>query len=183
MESTKKEQLQDKQMDATEKGIIVRLATTLDHRKFPFQMPNAFIYGWECDYWAMTSDGETREFEIKISRSDFKNDAKKEKHKSEIGANYFYYVCPDGLIKSDEIDKRYGLIYVSDERVLIIKKPRRLNNNKFGDWKMLANKMYWKWWSLWLQKYRDKEITRSEYLSGFNNESLFLEEQADCSNQ
>lgn len=166
-------------IDATEKGIIVMLATWLDHRKFPFQMPNAFIYGWECDYWAMTSDGETREFEIKISKADFLNDAKKKKHSSANGANYFYYVCPDDLIKPIEVDKRYGLIYVSSNRVQIIKKPRRLNDNKFGDWKMLANKMYWKWWSLWLQKYRDKEISRLEYLQGFSNESLFLEETID----
>jgi len=161
----------------TEKDIIVKLASSLDNRKFPFQVPNAFIYSWECDYWAMTSEGETREFEIKTSRSDYFNDAKKDKHKSETGANYFYYVCPKSLIKHEEVDKRYGLIYVSDSRVEIVKKPRRLNDNKFAQWKMLAHKMYWKWASLWLQKYRDKEISRSEYINGFN-EGLIIEEHA-----
>lgn len=165
----------------SEKEIIKILASSIDEIKYPYQLPNVFIYGWECDYWAMTTGGETREFEIKISKSDFKNDIKKEKHRVEKGANYFYYVTPSNLVTVEEVnsvDKRYGLIHINESgSVAIVKKPRKLNNTQFDSWKMLANKMYWKWWSLWRQKYIDKEITRKEWVAGF----VFDLEQDDSS--
>lgn len=154
----------------TELEIVNKLFWWTDERKFPWQLANSFIYKWECDYWTMTQYGETREFEIKISRSDFLVDAKKEKHKSTDGANYFYYVCPVDLIKKEEVDKRYGLIYVGDDYhgVKVIKKPTRLHYKNFDNWKLLANKMYWKFQTLWVEKLRAKEITRHEYWEGFN---------------
>lgn len=153
----------------TEASIIQTLYRSIDERKYPFQLPNCFIYSWECDYWAMDTKGVTKEFEIKISRSDYFNDAKKDKHKACNGANYFYYVCPEGLIKPEEVDNKYGLIYINKyDCAVIVKKPKRLNNNEFKDWKMLAYKMYWKFWSLWRQKLINKEITHDEYMQGFN---------------
>lgn len=152
----------------TEIDIVKRLAETTDERRFPWQLACSFIYKWESDYWTMTSGGETREFEIKISRSDYFVDAKKEKHKSADGANYFYYVCPKDLINKDEVDKKYGLIYVAENMVDIVKKPQRLNNNKFERWEILANKMYWKFRELWRAKYIAKEINHREYWEGFN---------------
>lgn len=155
----------------SEKDIIKQLALWVDERKYPFQIPNAFFYGWECDYWALDIGGIAREFEIKISRSDFFNDAKKDKHTSDKGANYFYYVVPKDLIKPAEIDPRYGLIYVWDTGfVEVAKKPRKLHDNRFQEWKILANKMYWRFRQLWREKYIDKQITRDEYFAGFNIE-------------
>lgn len=163
-----------------ELSIIKDLAGSIDNRKFPFQIPRAFVYGWECDYWTLDSYGNTREFEIKVSRADFLIDAKKQKHVECKGANYFYYVCPEGLIHPDEVDKRYGLLYVHPSPnglndVRLVKKPRRLHDREFKDWKMLANKMFWKWYSLWHDKFVDKEISRNEYREGFSID-LFQEE-------
>lgn len=153
----------------TEQGIIDKLTHWVDNRKYPFQLCNVFIYEWESDYWAMTAGGETREFEIKISRSDYFNDAKKAKHKSECGANYFYYVVPKDLIKKSEVDQKYGLIYIWDTgHVEIVKKPRQLNKNEFNLWKELASKMYWRYRALWKEKWVNKEITYNEYIEGFN---------------
>lgn len=152
----------------TEKEIIKKLALWVDDRKYLFQIPNAFIYAWESDYWVLDAQGNTKEFEIKISRSDYFNDAKKAKHSTDMGANYFYYVVPKDLIKKEEVDKRYGLIYVwPSNHISIEKKPQRLNQNKFEKWELLANKMYWRWRQLWKQKYLDKEITIEEYRAGF----------------
>lgn len=152
----------------TEASIIKILSNYIDERKFPWQLSNSFVYEWECDYWTMTSGGTTREFEIKISRADYLIDAKKSKHKECNGANYFYYVCPKELISKNEVDKRYGLIYVTDDRIQIIRKPIRLHDNKFNRWEILANKMYWKFRTLWREKWNQKEITRDEYFEGFN---------------
>ena len=153
----------------TEQIIIKHLSSSIDESKFPFQLSNVFIYHWECDYWIMTAHGETREIEVKINRSDFFHDAKKQKHKEDNGANYFYYACPVGLILPEEVEKRYGLMYVHEiGRVDIVKKPRRLNSNTFDNWKGLASRMYWRYRELWKQKYINKEITRDEYFEGFN---------------
>lgn len=161
-----------------EAKIINILTHWTDDRKFPWQLANSFIYKWECDFWTMTSYGETREFEIKISRSDFLIDAKKDKHAATNGANYFYYVCPNDLIRKNEIDNRYGLIYVyDDERLIIIKKPRKLHYSKFDRWEILANKMYWKFRALWREKLVDKVITHDEYWEGFKIE-IFEEESS-----
>lgn len=157
----------------TEQEIIKRLSLWTDNRKFPYQLPNSFIYSWECDFWTMTSGGETREFEIKISRSDFLADFKKEKHKVTVGANFFYYVCPKDMIKVGEIDKKYGLVYIWETGFVEVKRrPTRLNENVFEDWRKLANKMYTKWYTLWKQKWINEEISIDEYHNGFNTELL-----------
>jgi hypothetical protein len=152
----------------TETDIIKVLAGATDHRLYPYMCQNIFIYAWECDYWTMTKGGETREFEIKISRHDYFNDAKKDKHKTESGANFFYYVVPEGLIQKEEVNSKYGLIYVTEAGSLyFVKKPKRLHSNKFENWKMLANRMYWRFYQLWKQKWVDKEITRDEFYAAF----------------
>ena len=165
----------------TENDIVIQLAKHTDERRFPWQLATSFIYSWESDFWTMTSGGETREFEIKISRSDYFVDQKKDKHKECNGANYFYYVCPTDMIRKDEVDKKYGLIYVNSDtklrRPVLVKKPQRLNDNKFEKWELLANKMYWKFRDLWRDKYLAKEITRDEYFEGFNI-SILEEEQS-----
>jgi len=48
----------------TEIDIIKNLARSIDTQKYPFQIPNAFIYSWECDYWVMTQEAETKFHEI-----------------------------------------------------------------------------------------------------------------------
>jgi hypothetical protein len=81
---------------------------------------NLSIYNWESDALKITKSNYSYEFEIKISRSDFKNDFKHKKNKHIIlenkedvnKPNYFYYVVPTDLIKVDEIPDYAGLIYV-----------------------------------------------------------------------
>lgn len=155
----------------TEETIIKYLASSIDNWEYPYQVPRAFIYGWECDYWTLDTLGNTREFEIKISRADYFKDASKDKHKQCNGANYFYYVCPKGLILKSEVDAKYGLIYILPHgNIQIEKKPRRLHDNKFDDWKMLCNKMFYKWYTIWRSKWAVGEITKDEYFAGFNIE-------------
>ncbi len=155
----------------TELEIIKHLYAWADELKHPFQFHNSWIYKWECDFWTCDANGVTREFEIKTGRQDYFNDSKKEKHKllSE-GANYFYYVCPTNLIKSSEVEKKYGLIYVdTGGTVTVVKNPRKLHEGFFCNWKMIAEKAYWKWLKLWNNDRRAKLITRDEFLTGFEN--------------
>lgn len=45
------------------------------------QFQNSFIYRWESDFFSVTKSAYAYEFEIKISKSDFKADFEKEKHR------------------------------------------------------------------------------------------------------
>lgn len=99
-----------------------------------FVMPNYTPINWfECDVLELTAAGFFREYEIKLTRSDFKADAEKVKYKWEItagrfdrsigvtkhnrlgnadlhGPSRFYFVVPRGLIAENEIPAWAGLI-------------------------------------------------------------------------
>lgn len=157
-------------MDFTEQNIINCLKRHIDVERFPFQFSNVFIYrGWECDYFTITAGGETREYEIKISRGDFFSDAKKGKHKEAEGANYFYYVLPLGLVELSEVEKRYGVVYVDETGSLTTaRRPQRLNNNIFSKWKEVASKCFWRAQRLLKADYRSKNISYDEYVDGLS---------------
>jgi len=90
---------------------------------------------WECDVFELTTAGYFREYEIKLTRSDFAVDAKKrrslwnrgeqnvveEKHAllaaaDPRGPTRFWYVTPAGLIAPAELPAWAGLIEVEPPR-------------------------------------------------------------------
>ncbi len=54
--------------------------------------------------------------EVKVSRSDFLADAKKPYRNGSVKGlgNWRYYLCPEGIIKLDEIPDNWGLLYVNN---------------------------------------------------------------------
>lgn len=104
----------------------------------------------ECDVISISNSDYVYEFEVKISRADFKKDKDKViKHRylneafdlkiqkkrrtrkvSKI-PNYFTYVCPTDLIRVDEIPVYAGLIYIDDNyNISTIKKAPILHKDK-----------------------------------------------------
>lgn len=118
-----------------------------------YTIPELYCYLWESDLLIISNSMLAYEFEIKISRADFKNDFKHKetKHKileyckksfsknlineetKPVGPNYFYYVVPENLITADEVPEYAGLIYIVDyfPFYLIVKTAPKLHNNKF----------------------------------------------------
>lgn len=127
------------------------------------QFLNKYIYGhdWESDFFSVTKTGYCYEVEVKISRSDFKVDFNKFKHKLFEGRNEtqvtkpakikrgrirskakevnpqtvkmpnkFFFACPEGLIKLEEIPEYAGLIYVGEHTTTVIKQAPFLHKNK-----------------------------------------------------
>ena len=97
------------------------------------------ISDFELDVISVSKSGMLYEFEVKISRGDFKADKKKTKHifylhEPERGPNYFSYVCPKDLIKLDEIGAGVGLYYVDGENIIQMQAPKCLH-------KVLHNKI------------------------------------------
>ena len=93
------------------------------------------LCGYEMDVVSFSKSGYLYEFEVKISRADFKADAKKGKMEvygvdNRVSPNYFSYVCPDGMIKPEEIDSRAGLFYYKDGQLDAIRWPKFIHKDK-----------------------------------------------------
>ena len=131
-----------------------------------YEITNLYVYGWESDYLAITKSMIAHEVEIKISRSDFKNDTKNkiDKHLLLEGGenlgkftenlpNYFYYAVPDGLISVDEVPDYAGLIYVTPWSCQVVKEAKKLTDKKFDPVEMnLTDKFYYNMYN-WKAKY------------------------------
>lgn len=105
------------------------------------------LFKWEMDVMSISKSGMLYEFEVKISRSDFKADSKKNKDYfyadglATIWApNFFNYVCPTDLIKPEEIHQSFGLYYYDGVELTEIKKAKRLHE-KIHDKGRIADKV------------------------------------------
>ena len=100
----------------------------------------------ECDVISVSKSDYIYEYEIKISRQDFKKDFIKEKHNHILNekftymrtgeqlfrvCNYFNYVVPKDLISLDEVPDYAGLIYINEDFSFdVVKKPKLLHKTK-----------------------------------------------------
>lgn len=136
--------------------------------------PNKHLDKWfECDMLSVTGSDYLHEYEIKISKADFKADFKKiEKHKvleSSIKKepltekklmrlkcpSYFWYVTPIDLLTEEDIPEYSGWMEVSERTGVIIKRDaKRLNSNKIDDsCKMrILESIYHRFWHLKLKQ-------------------------------
>lgn len=103
-------------------------------------------YLYEADVLSISGTGLSYEFEIKVSKADFKKDFTKTKKHSSLrtrGLNhqnqntlyipsYFFYVCPENLIDVSEIPEYAGLIYCTENGLKEIKNAPRLHTIKVG---------------------------------------------------
>lgn len=106
----------------------------------------------EYDVCSLSKSGIITEFEVKVSRSDFLADKRKEKFTYysdgktfyRYAPNKFFYVCMPFLIKLDEIPDYAGLIYINTEEetpeVNIVKDAKYIHRDKSNSEKM-KNKM------------------------------------------
>ena len=148
---------------------------------------NLNVYDWESDVLKITKSGYAYEFEIKISRGDFKNDFKHKKKKHLLlenkennskMPNYFYYVVPEGLVTEDEVPEYAGLIYVhatiiGNSRVYYqfqeIKAAPKLHSNKIDENNLkLIDKFYYNYIH-WKHKHEKDIIEYKEQLEKYRS--------------
>lgn len=108
----------------------------------------------ECDVISISKSNYIYEYEIKVSRSDFRADFNKDKHKLMLErkgtktrmikennekvkdtlyltCNYFNFVVPTGLVTIDEVPEYAGLIYMDENlNFEIVKKAPLLHKEK-----------------------------------------------------
>lgn len=116
-------------------------------------MPNIKYFGWESDLLAVTKVMYLHEVEIKRSRSDFRHESKKDlkfkKINYGLGPNKFYYMVPDGLIDLNEIDERFGLIYIMKYgKIFVLREATFLHKIKLNNEQYLRilEKSYYQMW-------------------------------------
>jgi hypothetical protein len=120
------------------------------------------------DFWSIKVDWkktDTIGYEIKVSREDFLNDSKW--HNYLPYCNKFYFACPVGLIKPEELDPKVGLVYVNERGTHKVVKAAvfRIGEPPPGIFKHILLTR--------LQEFIKKPVTRSdvikEYLEGKAN--------------
>lgn len=94
---------------------------------------NVHLFEFESDFLTVSTSGYMTEYEVKVSRADFRQDFKKScskrtpqgwrtretvlKHDKLAGGAYglkhFYFIAPEGIIPHDEIPEHAGLIEVT----------------------------------------------------------------------
>ena len=100
----------------------------------------------ECYCISISKSDYIYEYEIKISRADFKKDFTKIKHTNIINENYtkvrkgetfyllpnyFNFVTPRDLIKLEEVPDYAGLIFMDEDGSFeVMRKPKLLHNTK-----------------------------------------------------
>jgi len=155
----------------TESSIIKELRRYFQNG-YNYRIDNAFIFGydWESDFFCTNREGWAFEFEVKISRADFKADLKKKKHEIFIKGTYqkqttfdrenkkwntaetekkfipnrFYYVVPEGMITKEEVPEYAGLIYINS-CANIIKRAPFIHRRKLEVRHKLCDKFYNRW--------------------------------------
>lgn len=116
--------------ELTEESIQAFLFKDLASKGHKYIAPNSCALPYESDLLSITTAGYLIEYEIKISRSDFKADTKtrtkKRKHDwythpeqypysnpADCVPCRFYYVVPKGLVSVDEVPDHAGLMEIS----------------------------------------------------------------------
>jgi hypothetical protein len=156
---------------------IIRKLLTWCNGSYDIVLPNIFHGYSECDVFRVNEKSFVYEYEVKISRSDFFADFKKEtKHKKlKLGVedfcpNRFFYVVPEGLVKKDEVPEYAGLIYYNDS-FQIVKHAKLLHKKQFDNYKALARTVSFREQNLRNKLWRnrthwyEKEISRLEKLN------------------
>lgn len=117
-------------------------------------IPNYYVGFYEMDVFRLLNSGMLYEYEIKISRADFKNDFKKgSKHalmaNKKGDANRFFFVTPTGLVHKNEVPEYAGLIefHIDEDGepgfLHLIKNAKLIHNQKRPDsfYKSIAHKL------------------------------------------
>jgi hypothetical protein len=146
-----------------------------NHKRFRVLMPNYTPAGWwECDMFGVTKAGYFHEFEIKLTVTDFRKDAKKKrqdswqwigheqqtipgksKHESvgsTKGPAMFWYVTPEGLIDVAELPPWAGLQVITERHgryAIVAKEAPRLHREKIAD-SIIRHSLsvcYYRYWS------------------------------------
>lgn len=158
-------------------GLIQTACWTKWCQQAQLVVPNFTPLQWfEADLWRLSKARMTVEYEIKISRSDFRSDGKKastsryrnyrdglagevsQKHQrlalgDERGPNRFYFMAPQGIIPREEVPEFAGLIELEGDplwpKFKYVKTAPKLHRRKFDDdLQKVMRSFYFRYWQV-----------------------------------
>ena len=151
----------------TEKKIQKALWNYYDGIQHQIVVPNIHLHYSEADLITVMKSGYMNEIEIKISKADFKNDFKKQKHTmmenlvqgkilnraTLYSANYFWFAIPKALHPKINfpIPDHYGLIVIDEPLafISIIKRAKLLHREKITQKQLhrIGRSLMYKYWN------------------------------------
>lgn len=115
-------------------------------KKYRYVAVEICTWGSEnTDVWGLGNFNDSVVIEVKVSRSDFLND-KKKFCRSQTAENLHYqagrvrwYLCPEGIIKKDELPEKWGLLYWNGKKVYPVVAPKPYDNTSAADMNILTS--------------------------------------------
>lgn len=97
------------------------------------------------DVWGLGNFNDSVVIEVKTSHADFLNDKKKwcrsedaEKQNLQAG-RLRWYLCPEGIIKKEELPDKWGLLYWDEKKIYPVIAPRPFENTSSSDMDILTS--------------------------------------------
>jgi len=131
----------------------IQKALSLLFGNYEYRLQNAFVFENESDWFGLSkSTHYAYEVEVKITKSDFKADFKKPRHKKYTEyfskkegfcPNCFYYAVPERMISVGDVPEYAGLIYVNKTgNSYVVKRAPYIHRNKLNLDRILKEKFY-----------------------------------------
>jgi hypothetical protein len=147
--------------------IMRQLTSTIRSNAYDIIIPNFYFKWHEIDLFRVLKSGYTEEYEIKISRSDYKVDfnkgtSKMLKHdeiKQGKRTNRFYFVVPENMVSVNEVPSYAGLMYFKDGHIWISKAAPLIHKRKVEMHKELAQRL-----SFREQVYRNRIMIKDQMI-------------------
>ena len=115
-------------------------------KKFMWVAVELVTWGSELtDVWGLGAWKETSIIEVKTSHSDFKADQKKWARSDEArdmqlqAGTYRWYLCPEGIIKKEEVPDKWGLLYWDGKKIYPVVSPEKFENTSRVDMELLVS--------------------------------------------
>lgn len=98
-----------------------------------------------ADVWGLGNFCDSSVIEVKVSHADFKADQKKW-HRSQTAeakgmqaGRLRWYLCPEGVIKPEELPDKWGLLYWDGKKIRIVVAQKPFENTGWADINILAS--------------------------------------------
>ena len=117
----------------------------------------------QTDVWGIGSFNYSVVIEVKTSHSDFLADKKKwcrsdvAEEKNKQAGRHRWYLCPEGVIKKEELPDKWGLLYWDGKKVYPVKAPRQFDNTAAADMAILTSILRRENFPQKIFNYRNKE--------------------------
>ena len=116
------------------------------------------------DVWGMGS-WDTAVIEVKVSRADFLADRKKWFRSDDAegcgmqAGMLRWYLCPEGIIKAEDLPRKWGLLYWDGKKVFPVARPQPFENTGKADMRILASILRREEFPRKIYNYRDAPST------------------------